>query len=93
MRERATQGQLSDKAKRYIQTISDASVEMGQLIDDLLAFSRMGRVDLQQTRFALEPLVHEVVKQLEVQTQGRKVTWNNCSGMFRGSARCWAEVH
>src|ERR1700722_18270311 len=32
----ATDGQLSEKATRYQKTIGDASVEMGELIDDLL---------------------------------------------------------
>ena len=39
----ATDGQLSAKATRYLKTITEASVEMGELIDDLLEFSRMGR--------------------------------------------------
>jgi len=34
---------LSEKARRYLQTISDSSKQMGHLIDDLLIFSRMGR--------------------------------------------------
>ena len=46
MLQRATAGQLSEKAAHYLKTITDASVEMGQLIDDLLAFSRMGRTEI-----------------------------------------------
>jgi signal transduction histidine kinase len=75
MLQRATDGQLSDKAKRYLKTISDASIEMGQLIDDLLAFSRMGRVDMQETRVALEPLVREVVAAVERHARDRNITW------------------
>ena len=37
MLHRATEGPLSDKARSYCKTITEASVEMGQLIDDLLA--------------------------------------------------------
>ncbi len=36
MLEQATAGQLSEQSTRYLKTIADASVEMGQLIDDLL---------------------------------------------------------
>src|SRR6202521_503980 len=46
MLQRATDGQLSDKAKHYLTTITDASVEMAQLVDDLLAFSRVGRAEI-----------------------------------------------
>ena len=45
----ATDGQLSDKATHYLKTITDASVEMGELIDDLLAFSRVGRAEISGT--------------------------------------------
>ncbi len=41
-----TEGQLSDKATHYLKTITEASEEMGQLIDDLLAFSRVGRSEM-----------------------------------------------
>src|SRR4029078_92631 len=37
---------LNDKARRYLQTISDSAKQMGQLIDDLLVFSRLGRRDM-----------------------------------------------
>ena len=46
----ATEGQLSDKATHYLTTITDASVEMGELIDDLLAFSRVGRAEIRARR-------------------------------------------
>lgn len=72
----ATAGQLSDKAQRYLQTISDASADMGQLIDDLLAFSRMGRVDLRKDCVNLDQIVHETIRDQEMMTQGRDITWN-----------------
>jgi PAS domain S-box-containing protein len=34
---------LGAEGKRYLQTIQTSAIEMGQLLDDLLAFSRMGR--------------------------------------------------
>ena len=71
----ATAGTLSDVAQRYMKTIRDASAEMGQLIDDLLAFSRMGRTELQQSRVDLQALVHETIRGLELATRERHIEW------------------
>jgi light-regulated signal transduction histidine kinase (bacteriophytochrome) len=48
---------------------------MGQLIDDLLSFSRMGRADLMRTRVRLAPLFADVRNTLASETAGREVTW------------------
>ncbi len=68
--------QLSDKARRHLQTITDASIEMGQLIDDLLAFSRMNQVTLHESHVGLDGLVQATVRDLETATQGRNIDWN-----------------
>ena len=52
--------QLDDKSRRYIQTILIASKRMGNLIDDLLAFSRIGRAETRKRLVSLEQLVDEV---------------------------------
>lgn len=75
MLRRTVDGQLSEKAGHYLQTISDASVEMGQLIDDLLAFSRMGRTELHETPASLDALVQDTVRGLEMATRGRHIIW------------------
>ena len=69
--------QLSVKAQRYLKIIGDASGEMGQLIDDLLSFSRMGRVEMQQTKVDLEQLVRETLAGLASQIEGRNIIWKN----------------
>lgn len=66
---------LSEKAQRHLQTISDSSIKMGQLIDDLLAFSRMNQVTLHESRVELDGLVQAAVRDLETATQGRNVEW------------------
>jgi hypothetical protein len=73
---RAAEGQLSDKALRYLKTITEASVEMGHLIDDLLAFSRMGRVTMQERSVSLEPLVQDAIRGLELATSDRNIVWD-----------------
>lgn len=75
MLQRATEGQLSEKAQRHLKTISAASIEMGQLIDDLLEFSRMGRIDMSEGRVALDNLLQDTLRSLEISTQGRNITW------------------
>ncbi|MEO6238650.1 MAG: PAS domain S-box protein [Vicinamibacterales bacterium] len=70
-----TDGQLSDKATHYLRTITAATVEMGDLIDDLLAFSRVGRGEMAQTVVALDGLVGDVIRGLEMATSGRAIVW------------------
>ena len=75
MLNRATEGQLTDKARRYLKIINEAAVEMGQLIDELLEFSRMGRAEMTEGRVALGELVKETVARLETATRGRDIVW------------------
>jgi light-regulated signal transduction histidine kinase (bacteriophytochrome) len=72
---RETGSQLSDKGRRYMKTIADASREMGVLIDDLLAFSRMGRADMIETRVNLDSLVQAALRDLEPATRERNIVW------------------
>jgi signal transduction histidine kinase len=71
----ATLGQLSGNALRYLKTIGDASVEMGRLIDDLLEFSRTGRVEISHQCVSLDDLVQDCLVGLKMATKGRKITW------------------
>ncbi len=68
-------GQLSEKAQRYLKIILDTSSEMGQLIDDLLAFSRMGQAEMHEAGISLNDLVQEVLGNLEMATRGRDIAW------------------
>jgi PAS domain S-box-containing protein len=71
----ATAGQLSDKAQHYLTTIAEASVEMGDLIDDLLAFSRVGRAEIGGIPVYLGQLVQDVIRGLEMAIHGRHIIW------------------
>ena len=68
--------QLDDRGRRYLKIIADAARQMGNLIDDLLVFSRMGRAELRQQSVDMNALVHEAVNNLQAQLNGRNVTWN-----------------
>ena len=66
---------LNDSGRRYIGVISDSVKQMGRLIDDLLAFSKMGRVEMQEAQVGMDDLVKEVVRELAGETNGRKIEW------------------
>ncbi len=67
---------LDEEARQYLDTISQAAKQMGRLIDDLLAFSRTARAELRKTRVPLADLVRTVIRDLEPETQNRKVHWD-----------------
>ena len=48
---------------------------MGQLIDDLLAFSRIGRGELHKTAVDMNSLAGEVRDSLALEVQGRDIAW------------------
>jgi len=66
---------LDEKSMRYLTTISESANRMGLLIDDLLTFSRIGRIEMQKTVFSLEQLVEEVMDDLEHEINGREIIW------------------
>jgi PAS domain S-box-containing protein len=58
--QKRTSSVLDDKSQRYMAMILEAAKRMGNLIDDLLAFSRIGRTETQKTLVNLEQFVKEV---------------------------------
>jgi K+-sensing histidine kinase KdpD len=66
---------LDDKSRHHIRMILDAANRMGSLVDDLLAFSRIGRAEPQKTTIHLEGLVKHVIGEIAPDTQGRKIIW------------------
>ncbi|TSC27333.1 PAS domain-containing protein [Corallococcus sp. Z5C101001] len=73
--DRRAAAKLDDVSRGYLSTIAGAAKQGGTLVDDLLAFSRMGRAELRQTRVDLGPLVDEVRKDLLPESTGRQVEW------------------
>jgi light-regulated signal transduction histidine kinase (bacteriophytochrome) len=59
-----------------MKTILESAKRMGALIDDLLAFSRIGRAETRQRPVSLEELVKEVLPDLQRETEGRAIAWN-----------------
>jgi signal transduction histidine kinase/DNA-binding response OmpR family regulator len=73
--DRKVGAKLDDTSRGYLKTIVTAAQQGGTLVDDLLAFSRMGRAELRQTRVELQPLVEEVRRELEADAGGRNIEW------------------
>jgi PAS domain S-box-containing protein len=67
---------LNEKSQRYMMTILDSAKRMGNLIDDLLAFSRIGRAEARETTVSLDQLVTEVVSEIKPDAAGRKIAWS-----------------
>lgn len=55
---------LPEQAQHFLDNIRDGALRMGQLIDDLLAFSRLSRQPLKRRRLDMRHLVEECVKRL-----------------------------
>jgi signal transduction histidine kinase len=54
---------LNDEGRLFLKTISASSEEMSQLIEDLLAYSRLERRELKTNQLELKPLIRDVVAQ------------------------------
>ena len=65
--------QLDEGGLRYLKIISESSQEMGKLIDALLAFSRLGRTELERTKINSTELVTKVLDSFNDELTGRKV--------------------
>jgi signal transduction histidine kinase len=69
-------GRLSPAdAQHYLSLIRDGSGQMSKLIEDLLAFSRLGRQALTREVVDLQRLVQEVFDRLGSERSGRRIEW------------------
>jgi PAS domain S-box-containing protein len=66
---------LEEKSRQYLTTILESAKRMGHLIDDLLAFSRIGRAETQKTFISLDQLVKEALSEVGEETNGREIVW------------------
>jgi PAS domain S-box-containing protein len=66
---------VDEKSNHYMALILDSAKRMGNLIDDLLAFSRIGRAETQKTQVNLAQLVKEALTEVRQDTEGRNIAW------------------
>ena len=73
--QKAAAPMLDEKNRRYVAMILESARMMGNLIDDLLTFSRIGRAEAQRTLINLDQLVGDARKEVERETAGRDIAW------------------
>jgi PAS domain S-box-containing protein len=73
--QKSTASILNEKSQRYVMMILESAKRMGNLIDDLLSFSRIGRAETHKALVSLEQLVQEALNEVRQETGGRNVVW------------------
>jgi PAS domain S-box-containing protein len=65
---------LSPESCEYLQLVRDNAVQMGHLVDDLLAFSRLGRQPLSKQQVPIATIVEQILDDSGRQAEGRSVS-------------------
>ena len=68
--------QLDETGLKYLKYISESTLEMGNLIDALLTFSRLSRTELQKTKINSKNMVNRILKTFSDELVGRTVEIN-----------------
>ncbi|HEX4895949.1 MAG TPA: PAS domain S-box protein [Solimonas sp.] len=66
------QARLEGDAREFLDYIIQSAAHMQSLIDDLLAFSRVGRAEQRLEPVSVQPVLDQVLQQLKSQIDGRK---------------------
>lgn len=74
LREHLTSG-IDANSRHFLDTISNSVRDMGQLIDDLLSFSKMARAEFRAKHVDVQSLVSELSSELTGREGGRQVRW------------------
>jgi light-regulated signal transduction histidine kinase (bacteriophytochrome) len=66
---------MTDAAQEYLSLVRDNAQQMGQLIDDLLAFARLSRQPLSKQPVAPADLVQQALNELRPLQEGRRINF------------------
>ncbi len=66
---------LDDDGRHCLDVVASSSKTMGALLDDLLNFSRLGRIELKRDLVSLDEIVSRIRQELVPDLKGRNVTW------------------
>ena len=67
---------LSETERDHMSMIEKSVKRMGQLIDDLLSFSRIGQAEMRKSRVRMDTVVQDTLSQLQPDISGRNIQWN-----------------
>ncbi|MEI8283601.1 MAG: ATP-binding protein [bacterium] len=73
--EKEAGSKISEIHCHHLTTIAGAARRMGELIDDLLTFSRIGRSEMQKTSINLRDLLMEALNDIKEETKDRLISW------------------
>lgn len=66
--------ELKDLSRHYLNGITKAGLSAGELVDDLLQFSQLGRTTLDMSRIDMQKVVAEILRSIEI--DGTGVEWD-----------------
>ena len=66
---------LTERGRRYVDTIIASAFTAGTLVDSLLHFSQMSRTALKPRRMELGPLIEEIRQKLMMEAGDRRIAW------------------
>lgn len=66
---------LSQQAIKHFEIIESSTKNMGVLIDEMLAFSKMSKAEINKNKFSTEQMVKEVINSFEEEVKNREVNW------------------
>lgn len=66
---------LDPTSQKYLKNITQSTLKLGKLIDDLLVFSRIGRAEMFKIEIDLNKIIHEIQTELKPDLQGRNILW------------------
>ena len=89
--------QLNDEIRRCLGIVKKAAGQAGELIDDLLEFSRLGRVGMDVRPTKMTELVREAADELALTQNGRAIDLNirdlpRCQGDWRLLKLVWSNL-
>ena len=66
---------ISPEGRRYLETIIESAQFAGTLVDNLLAFSRMGRSSIHPVPINMQSVTRDVVQEIQAEVGARSIEW------------------